>query len=85
MEFKFTFIVVDDPAGPAITFSNGEVPEGMYDLVCSAAHTVGQIVTMKYPDGLASDMLMHGTINSETEQFTEVSVEPMPSKDTPKH
>lgn len=85
MEFNFTFIIVNSPETVSVTFSKKDVPEGMQDLVCSAAHTVGQIVTMKYHDGLASDMLMHGTINSETEQFTEVSVEPMPSKDTPKH
>lgn len=85
MEFKFTFIVRNDAAGPSISFSNDDVPEGMYDLVCNAAYTVGNKINEMYPNGLASDMLMYDTINSETETFTETSVEPMPSKDTPKH
>lgn len=85
MEFKFTFIVRERHDGPRITFKNEDVPEGQYDLVCNAAYTVGKTINELFPNGLASDMLIHGTINSETETFTETSVEPMPSENTPKH
>ena len=85
MIFEFTFIIVNNPDTVSVTFSKKDVPEGMHDLVCDVAHTVGHTINMRFPDGLSSDMLMCGTIDSKTKRFSETSFERMPSKDTPIH